>query len=188
MPKTSFELAAIPTTAWRKANRSRTRPGRICAALGAEKGDLAHVGCCFHKPVRFSFPAAPILVYGVNTLLSGLCSKPRLARMGTLSLATQISGADDTSVATAPQSTPTSGPSCLARSPGEFSLEARLGTARALPDPAICRARTARLAGYADCLVEQPTECRHALSFGFGFFCRHPERDEIVMRTSARAR
>jgi len=108
--------------------------------------------------------------------------------MGTLSLATQISGADDTSVATAPQSTPTSGPSCLARSPGEFSLEARLGTARALPDPAICRARTARLAGYADCLVEQPTECRHALSFGFGFFCRHPERDEIVMRTSARAR
>jgi len=53
-----------------------------------------------------------------------------------------------------------------------------------LPDPAICRARAAGFAGYADCLVESPIQCRHALSFGFGFFCRHPERDEIVKRAA----
>jgi hypothetical protein len=126
----------------------------------------------------------------VNTLLLGLCWPAKLALMGDLSLATQISGAGEAQVAAAPQSTSSSASSHLARSPGEFSHGTKLWTARALPDPARCRAKAnaAGFAGYADCLVESPIRCRHALSFGFGFFCRHPQRHEIVMRTSSHAR
>ena len=56
-----------------------------------------------------------------------------------------------------------------------------------LPDPAVCRAKVAGYTCYAYCLVEQPSACRYALSFGFAFFCRHPGQDEIVRRTAARA-
>jgi hypothetical protein len=56
---------------------------------------------------------------------------------------------------------------------------------RVLPDPAICRARVAGFGGHADCLVDDPFHCPHVLSFGFGFFCCHPERAEIVRSTSA---
>ena len=56
-----------------------------------------------------------------------------------------------------------------------------------LPDPAICRAKIAGYASHSYCLVEKPSACQYALSFGFEFFCRHPEQDEIVTRTAAGA-
>ena len=55
---------------------------------------------------------------------------------------------------------------------------------RTLPDPAICRAIQIG-ADLVDCLVENPSQCRYALRFGHGHFCRHPERMEIVKRTEA---
>jgi hypothetical protein len=88
--------------------------------------------------------------------------------------------------AAAPQFTFNPGSSDLARGAGGSSYAAGLPTARALPDPAICRATTAGLDGYANCLVGRPSECPHALGFGYGFFCRHPQRNEIVMRTATR--
>ena len=39
--------------------------------------------------------------------------------------------------------------------------------------------------GYADCLVDGSSDCRYALSFGFHYFCQHPEREEIIARTKA---
>ncbi len=59
---------------------------------------------------------------------------------------------------------------------------------RTLPDPAICRAKNsgfAAYADYADCLVESPCECPHALRFGMRYFCHHPERGDIVTRTAS---
>lgn len=49
------------------------------------------------------------------------------------------------------------------------------GAPRVLPDPAICRTRNIGLARYADCLVENPWQCAHAMSFGFGHVCQHPQ-------------
>ena len=57
--------------------------------------------------------------------------------------------------------------------------------ARTLPDVAICRAGHAGFGDYADCLVDAPSDCPYALSFGFHYFCRHPEREEIIARTKA---
>jgi len=56
---------------------------------------------------------------------------------------------------------------------------------RPLPDPAICRAEAAGFEDYVDCRVEQPIGCPHAHPFGFGHFCQHPKRNEIVLRTVA---
>jgi hypothetical protein len=59
---------------------------------------------------------------------------------------------------------------------------------RVLPDESICRAKNSGFASYpdyADCLVESPHECRHALHFGMRSFCRHPNRMEIVKRSAA---
>lgn len=72
----------------------------------------------------------------------------------------------------------------------EFSRnrEARLPPPRTLPDPSICRAKNsgfAAYADYADCLVESPCECPHALRFGMRYFCHHPERGDIVTRTAS---
>ena len=60
--------------------------------------------------------------------------------------------------------------------------------ARTLPDVAICRARHSGFGGYADCLVDAPSSCRYALSFGNGCFCLNPEREGIVARTEAKQR
>ena len=60
--------------------------------------------------------------------------------------------------------------------------------ARTLPDVAICRARHSGFGGYADCLVDAPSSSRYALSFGNGYFCLNPEREEIVVRTEAKQR
>jgi hypothetical protein len=106
--------------------------------------------------------------------------------MDTLSPATQIADAGDTHAAADSQPTLSSPWPQVARSPGESSHATRLWTARVLPDPAVCRAKAAGFAGYADCLVESAFQCSHALSFGWGFFCRHPQRHEIVMRTATR--
>ncbi|MCX6900389.1 MAG: hypothetical protein NT105_17050 [Verrucomicrobia bacterium] len=55
---------------------------------------------------------------------------------------------------------------------------------RTLPDPALCRAKQIA-ASLVDCLVHNASHCRHALRFGHGQFCQHPESQEIVKRTEA---
>ena len=57
--------------------------------------------------------------------------------------------------------------------------------ARKLPDPAICRAKSAGFGDYADCLVGYPDGFQYALAFGLRYLCRHPERAEIIARTKA---
>jgi hypothetical protein len=54
-----------------------------------------------------------------------------------------------------------------------------------LPDVENCRARKVTN-GYelVDCLIKHPL-CEFALAFGYGYFCRHPHRKEIVERTKA---
>lgn len=52
------------------------------------------------------------------------------------------------------------------------------------PDVARCRARQVPgQAGLVDCLVAEGARCPYALSFGYGFLCNHPQRDEIIART-----
>ena len=61
--------------------------------------------------------------------------------------------------------------------------------ARILPDARVCRAKNSGLAAYptyADCLVNDPIECRFALRFGRGHLCQHPERKAIINRSMAR--
>lgn len=53
------------------------------------------------------------------------------------------------------------------------------------PDLAKCRAKLAGFENYTDCLVKFGAVCEHAMSFGHGYFCRHPERDQIIARTKA---
>jgi len=53
-----------------------------------------------------------------------------------------------------------------------------------LPDPAVCRARQIH-DELVECFVEQAVECKYALRYGFGWFCRHPQRHGIVARTKA---
>lgn len=57
-----------------------------------------------------------------------------------------------------------------------------------LPDPAVCRAKDAGFGDYTDCLVANPVQCPHSLSFGDGFLCRNPERREIVRRSTTQGR
>jgi len=49
-----------------------------------------------------------------------------------------------------------------------------------------CDAKLTGAGDLVDCLVERPI-CRFALPFGFGHFCRHPRRAEIIGRTRERA-
>ena len=55
---------------------------------------------------------------------------------------------------------------------------------RDLPDMKICRAKDMHIPSFADCLVENPYECEHSLRFGYGFFCYHPNRKEIIRNTN----
>ncbi|MEI8037762.1 MAG: hypothetical protein WCJ14_05175 [Verrucomicrobiota bacterium] len=48
-----------------------------------------------------------------------------------------------------------------------------------------CRARPSGVGSFVDCLMGQPLHCQHGLSFGYGIFCRHPERERIVAQTEA---
>jgi len=55
-------------------------------------------------------------------------------------------------------------------------------TARVLPDMQICRA-TELIPDFANCLVEKPTTCPYAMSFGNSFLCKHPDHCTIVANT-----
>lgn len=46
----------------------------------------------------------------------------------------------------------------------------------------MCRAK--RLTdNLVDCLTPNPYRCPYAMSFGWSYFCRHPLKEEIVIRT-----
>jgi hypothetical protein len=48
---------------------------------------------------------------------------------------------------------------------------------RHLPNPERCRTRfLGATLTFSDCLVINPEACKHALRYGFGVFCRHPDR------------
>lgn len=51
-----------------------------------------------------------------------------------------------------------------------------------LPDPSVCRGKPAGFGGYVDCLVPTPSRCPHVLRFGEGYFCLHPNREEIAAK------
>ena len=70
--------------------------------------------------------------------------------------------------------------------PNEDGSRSEPKPARMLPDVAICRARHSGFGRYVDCLMHNPSRCPYALSFGYGGFCRNPEREEIVARTEAK--
>jgi hypothetical protein len=108
--------------------------------------------------------------------------------MSTASLASQFSAAIGSQAVADPPSTIRSGEDTLAHTPGEFNRLRQFATARVLPDPESCLARDAGLPNYADCLVDSPYQCPYALRFGWGFFCRHPERSEIAKRTASQGR
>jgi len=55
-------------------------------------------------------------------------------------------------------------------------------TARVLPDMQVCRA-TELHPDYANCLVEAPAACPYALSFGYRYLCKHPDRKTIIANT-----
>lgn len=69
--------------------------------------------------------------------------------------------------------------------PVEGGSQRGLKPARTLPDFAICRARRLGNTNLAYCLVDDPYNCQHALSFGYANLCLHPERDEIISRMKA---
>jgi len=54
---------------------------------------------------------------------------------------------------------------------------------RTLPDAAICRVENIVPCKLFGCLVTAPSSCPHALPFGKGYFCLHPEREQIAART-----
>lgn len=68
----------------------------------------------------------------------------------------------------------------------EFGLGMPTSTMRVLPHPEVCRAVEAGFGTFVDCLVGHSNQCRHAMAFGHGHFCLHPERDQIVKRTAER--
>ncbi len=69
--------------------------------------------------------------------------------------------------------------------PREAGGNGTLQAGRLLPDRAICRAKGIGIASFADCLVDPPVICAYSQSFGFGYFCHHPEREVIIARTEA---
>jgi hypothetical protein len=135
---------------------------------------------------NFGFGLRPCLPgYGVNTPWFGRRSRRKVALMANGSLVMQTSGACDSREAAKAQSTLSIWELIRLRVVGGLNPPMKPWVARVLPDPEICRAKAAGFDGYSDCLVDRPCECRHSLSFGNGFFCLHPQRHEIVMRTSA---
>jgi hypothetical protein len=58
--------------------------------------------------------------------------------------------------------------------------------ARVLPHVAICRVRKDTDGELYVCLVKSPQGCRHSIGFDDIFFCLHPERKEIAVRTDWR--
>jgi hypothetical protein len=47
-----------------------------------------------------------------------------------------------------------------------------------------CRARSLwSINEFAECLVALPEDCEYAIKHGDNYFCYHPQRQEIVIRT-----
>lgn len=62
-------------------------------------------------------------------------------------------------------------------------LNGRPAPQRVEPDLSRCSAKPAGFGDYVDCMVLKPEVCLHALSFGDGHLCRHPERHQIAARS-----
>lgn len=62
----------------------------------------------------------------------------------------------------------------------EESANTRIGGP---PDPAKCRARSSGFGDCVDCMSDQAPICKFAFSFGCGYYCQHPHRREIMLRT-----
>lgn len=60
--------------------------------------------------------------------------------------------------------------------------------AHVLPDPAICRGKSYPTPPLVECLVEQRPRCRYATRFGGRYFCQHPQRIDIAVRTETQKR
>jgi hypothetical protein len=46
-----------------------------------------------------------------------------------------------------------------------------------------CRVLPVGIDQYAECLMEGPNTCPHALPFGYCFLCKHPSLDVILENT-----
>lgn len=147
----------------------------------AGKRDLSDCRGGFHCFVRGHLRNAAVPGYGVNTPLFARCRQSKLTRMAKLFPAPQIRDAGNPDLSVASLATDRLGSLGPAHPPAEARLAAALLTERVLPHPAICRVKAAGFGDYADCLVERPHRCPHALGFGHGFFCRHPQWHELVM-------
>jgi len=43
-----------------------------------------------------------------------------------------------------------------------------------------CRVSSVGVDNFAECLMEGPNECPHALAFGYCFLCQHPRVNEML--------
>lgn len=55
------------------------------------------------------------------------------------------------------------------------------------PNVAFCRARRFGLSDVVFCLMDDAQNCAFAISSGQSVFCRHPERERIIVRTKTSA-
>ena len=52
--------------------------------------------------------------------------------------------------------------------------------------PARCVAkRIGTITEFVECLVHPTPQCAFGFSYGYGYYCRHPKREEIAARTSS---
>jgi len=52
---------------------------------------------------------------------------------------------------------------------------------RLLPDPDICRTSAiGSIRSFATCHVVGPSECRHAMGYGDGYLCKHPDWQQFL--------
>jgi len=59
-----------------------------------------------------------------------------------------------------------------------------LAVGRKLPNPAICRAKSANWPGTTFCLIQEPDECSHVRYFNEVAYCIHAKRAEIITSTT----
>jgi hypothetical protein len=124
--------------------------------------------------------------HGVNTPLAVPRFQPSFSCMHASPVAIAMTDMGDASVAVAPQPTLDYHSPWPTQNPAEPLAEFSRVRARVLPDVAICRAKVAGFGDCADCLVENSYHCPHALSYGGGCFCQHPQRGEIIRCTLER--
>ena len=54
------------------------------------------------------------------------------------------------------------------------------------PPPSGCRAR--RIIGmeaFAECLAQSAANCKYLFAYGYGKYCTHPKREQIICQTTA---